>query len=267
MHRRPVQGFTLIELLVVISIVSLLVALLLPALAKSRTATHMAQSLSNVRQLQVPLHAYANDNSSKLPFIRWPQPPPSPGTYTGPWGGAYWSGMFYHGGYVSNINIYWSPMRNRSELDMSWAMGPGGPGQSNWSKVGYAMIGYGAYNSHTPMENLNTAKPMPSRTISMIEAWRSDAQGTNNPRPGYFQLHPWHNASDVHRVYTYDGRAARAYFDGHAEGTDANRIGWNPRHPDSTVEYGNYGGGWTHSLDDWRYRAPWYMLWKDAMLN
>ncbi len=59
-------AFTLIELLVVISIVSLLIAILLPALAKARDAVKTSQCLANLRQIGVSTQVYAVNNDGYL---------------------------------------------------------------------------------------------------------------------------------------------------------------------------------------------------------
>lgn len=60
-HLPSEPGFTLIELLVVIAIIGILMAILLPALYKARTRAYEASCLSNLRQINLALNAYASD--------------------------------------------------------------------------------------------------------------------------------------------------------------------------------------------------------------
>jgi prepilin-type processing-associated H-X9-DG protein len=54
-------------LLVVIGIIAALVALLLPALSRARESAKGVQCLSNLRQMAVAAHAYANENGGYYP--------------------------------------------------------------------------------------------------------------------------------------------------------------------------------------------------------
>lgn len=65
-HRVGLRAFTLMELLVVISIMAVLIALILPAMAKSRAMAASAKCLSNLRQLQTAQIAYATANDDLL---------------------------------------------------------------------------------------------------------------------------------------------------------------------------------------------------------
>jgi general secretion pathway protein G len=62
------KGFTLIELIVVISLVSLLTAVLMPALAMTRQRGKSLLCLSNLRQLSIAAHVYADNNDGYYPI-------------------------------------------------------------------------------------------------------------------------------------------------------------------------------------------------------
>ena len=65
--RRKDGAFTLVELLVVIGVIALLVALLLPALGRSREQAKQVACLSNLRQLGVAIELYCQDNNGWFP--------------------------------------------------------------------------------------------------------------------------------------------------------------------------------------------------------
>lgn len=67
-------AFTLVELLVVIGIMSILMALLLPALSSAREKGSKAVCLSNLRQAGIGIQVYAYDGDGRIPY--GPQAPP-----------------------------------------------------------------------------------------------------------------------------------------------------------------------------------------------
>jgi len=62
------DGFSLVELLVVMATLSLLIAILLPALSQVRHQARRTACAANLRQVGVAIHLYADDYGDTIPF-------------------------------------------------------------------------------------------------------------------------------------------------------------------------------------------------------
>lgn len=62
---RTVAAFTLVELMVVVAVVAVLAGLLLPAVARARSAAHAARCASNLRQYALAARMYWDDHGGR----------------------------------------------------------------------------------------------------------------------------------------------------------------------------------------------------------
>jgi|GEM_PF-5557532 len=95
---RRIHAFTLIELLVVISIISLLIALLLPALSGARTAARMIECQARKRSVAQSLIMYLADFDARVP---------NRGMTVGDYQSQFWSSARWHGEFElqNSVNI------------------------------------------------------------------------------------------------------------------------------------------------------------------
>src|SRR5689334_17193285 len=68
---KPKSAFSLPELLAVVGIIAVLIAILLPALAKSRAEALRVRCMSNLRQLLLAEQMYVNDSKGYLTYPNW----------------------------------------------------------------------------------------------------------------------------------------------------------------------------------------------------
>lgn len=101
-------AFTLVELLVVVTIIAVLIALLLPAIKKSKEIARISVCGSNLRQVSIALFAYANENRNFGPAYQHGGADSPTGTA---WGNeANWSQILF-GGKEENGNLPGYPTR------------------------------------------------------------------------------------------------------------------------------------------------------------
>lgn len=110
------QGFTLIELLVVIAIIAILGAIIFPVFARAREQARKVNCGSNLRQLGMALHLYAQDYDEGFPIEDGPRNPQA---------------RLVRGlePYVKNRGIFYCPSAEAAEdgrlhnTDANWAVG------------------------------------------------------------------------------------------------------------------------------------------------
>ena len=76
------RAFSLVELLLVIAVISLIIAIILPAAGAARSRARAAGSMSNLRQWGIGLVSFATDQRGKLPWEGYKNANQMPANFT-----------------------------------------------------------------------------------------------------------------------------------------------------------------------------------------
>lgn len=115
--RRARCGFTIVELLVVIAIISVLIAILLPALGAARQRARIAACGSQLRQLGVGMTLYLEDHDRALPQAAYPPVPGAPPRVIGSLFGGKAGRLPFFG--LNQVGISGRPLNPYVGLDVS----------------------------------------------------------------------------------------------------------------------------------------------------
>ena len=134
-RRHSRLAFTLVELLVVIGIIALLVAILLPVLASAKEKANAIKCQSNLRQLMIAFHYFAQDHKGHLPGRDndagdndyekrdWCIGPPKTMNWDQAWAISPEGGTLYK--YVRNKEVYRCPSKLSAGLGKFYSPGGG----------------------------------------------------------------------------------------------------------------------------------------------
>ncbi len=199
-------GFTLIELLVVIAIIAILAAILFPVFARAREKARQSSCQSNLKQIGLAFHMYAQDNDETMPMV-W--------TYNASASQIYFNYQLYP--YIMNWQVWICPSRTET----SWPYG--------------LPCGYWIQTRHNSPGGLDQPTVCPPGIIAKMADFRRPAEtpllseGSNTSRVSWPGQH--NNYPDGNAVYPHNNSRNILLVDGHvkayARNAEGTLYGWN----------------------------------------
>jgi len=222
-RRVPRGAFTLIELLVVIAIIAILAGLLLPALARARTQAQSTLCKSNLSQMGMATHLYADDNADKLPYAWATGHDPNRNNFETLLV-KYVKNTAFIAGYATTnsdfaVSIFRCPIRL---MENHWQNYRIYAGVGNPWKISYGM---NQYTSADFPDSAATGQP-PNGTTARMSSARQPSDTLAIADLSYLLNHPaiiYLARTDVGykhggRLHQADGKANIVFLDAHVEG-------------------------------------------------
>lgn len=255
---RNQHAFTLIELLVVISIISLLISILLPALSAARQSAQSTKCLANLKQIGMMHVMYDGDNKSLPLAAEWNS------ALSKSWKG--WNWRYYTMNYTQSYGIFDCPSINNA-TGMQELLGNtdayASESGSQWSRWMYVEYGVSVNNLFGSFRYSTTGggganapyntSSIPARLADLHNASKiystMDTTSFNASSPrGNYTVTDWRNAPTANGETIPGARHASAvnvtWADGHASSQKVS----DPADPYNTGMSSN-----TVKVDGWNY--------------
>ena len=206
------DGFTLIELLVVIAIISLLAAMLLPALSNARDQARKVVCASNLRQIAIGMRMYLDDYNGYF----WPYSTSEPS-------GVFWWFGFEAGGAGSGTDRpldktegLLAPFVNSIDENLECPSFPYGS-STFYRKFAERSATYG-YNKRLELKHESQYEDRTSQVFAFVDAVHFDLGTTFNE--GHYVYFPaWEEPPGIWKSgyahFRHRGSANVLYLDGH----------------------------------------------------